>query len=353
MTPQRPFAVGARRIGAGAPVFVIAEAGVNHNGDLDLARRLVDVAAEAGADAVKFQTFRTEALVSGAAPKARYQMETTGAEESQQAMLAKLELSPAAHATLRDHARRRGIVFFSTPFDEGSADLLDDLGVELLKVPSGEVTNLPLLRHLAAKRRPILMSTGMCTLAEVETAVATLREAGDPPLALLHCVSAYPAPVEDTNLRAMDTLRARFGCPVGLSDHSLGVAIALAAAARGADVLEKHVTLDRNLPGPDHRASLTPGELTALVQGVRAIEAALGDGDKRPMPSELDTRAVARRSLVAARALLAGHRLSRDDIAIKRPGTGMAPAELSRVLGRRLARALAADELLDWSALEP
>jgi N,N'-diacetyllegionaminate synthase len=353
MASSRPFVVGSRRIGAGEPVFVIAEAGVNHNGDPDLARRLVDAAAEAGADAVKFQTFRTEALVSGAAPKARYQLETTGTDESQQAMLAKLELSPAAHATLRDRARERGLVFFSTPFDEASADLLDGLGVELLKVPSGEVTNLPLLRHLAAKRRPILMSTGMCTLAEVETAVGTLAAAGDPPLALLHCVSAYPAPAEDTNLRAMDTLRARFGCPVGLSDHSLGIAIALAAVARGADVLEKHVTLDKTLPGPDHRASLEPAELTALVRGVRAIEAALGDGDKRPMPSELDTRAVARRSVVAARALAAGHRLARADVAIKRPGTGIAPADLDRVLGRRLARALAADELLDWGSLEP
>jgi len=352
MSAPHPFTVGSRRIGAGEPVFVIAEAGVNHNGDLDLARRLIDVAADAGADAVKFQTFRTEALVSGAAPKARYQMETTGADESQQAMLARLELSPAAHAALRDHARARGIVFFSTPFDEDSADLLDRLGVPLLKVPSGEVTNLPLLRHLAAKRRPLLMSTGMCTLTEVETAVATVHEAGDPPLALLHCVSAYPAPVEDTNLRAMDALRARFGCPVGLSDHSLGIAVALAAVARGAAILEKHVTLDKNLPGPDHRASLEPAELTALVRGVRAIEAALGDGVKRPMPSEIDTRAVARRSLVAARALPAGHRLSRADVAIKRPGTGIPPAELERVLGRRLTRALAADELLDWTALE-
>jgi len=351
MSP-RPFAVGRRHIGTGEPVFVNAEAGVNHNGDLDLARRLIDVAADAGADAVKFQTFRTEALVSGAAPKARYQLETTGSEESQQAMLARLELSPAAHVTLRDRARERGIVFFSTPFDEASADLLDGLGVELLKVPSGEVTNLPLLRHVAAKRRPVLISTGMCTLAEVETAVATVQAAGDPPLALLHCVSAYPAPVEDTNLRAMDTLRARFGCPVGLSDHSLGIAIALAAVARGATILEKHVTLDKTLPGPDHRASLEPAELTALVRGVRAIEAALGDGDKRPMPSELDTRAVARRSLVAAHALPAGHRLTRGDVAIKRPGTGLGPAELERVLGRRLRRAVTADELLEWSALE-
>ncbi|HEU4369326.1 MAG TPA: N-acetylneuraminate synthase [Methylomirabilota bacterium] len=352
MTAIPPFVVRGRVLGEG-PAFVVAEAGVNHNGDLELARRLVDAAAEAGADAVKFQTFRTDALVSGAAPKARYQVETTGGDESQRAMLTRLELGPEAHAVLRDHAAARGIVFFSTPFDEASADLLDRLGVELLKVPSGEATNVPLLRHLAAKGRPIILSTGMCTLDEVATAVATLREAGDPPLAILHCVSAYPAPAEDTNLRAMDTLRARFGCPVGLSDHSLGLEIPLAAVARGAAVLEKHLTLDRALAGPDHRASLEPADFAALVRGVRAVEAALGDGDKRPMPSELDTRAVARRSLVAARALPPGHRLGREDVAVKRPGTGIPPGELERVLGRRLARAVGADELLDWSMLGP
>jgi N,N'-diacetyllegionaminate synthase len=348
----RPFVVRGRVVGEG-PAFVIAEAGVNHNGDLELAHRLVDAAADAGADAVKFQTFRTDALVSQAAPKARYQVETTGEGESQRAMLARLELSAEAHATLRDHAARRGLVFFSTPFDEASADLLDGLGVELLKVPSGEVTNVPLLRHVAAKGRPVLLSTGMCTLDEVGAAVAELRAAGDPPLAILHCVSAYPAPVEDTNLRALDTLRARFGVPVGLSDHSLGIEIALAAVARGAAVLEKHLTLDTALPGPDHRASLAPAEFAGLVRGVRAIEVALGDGAKRPMPSELDTRAVARRSLVAARSLPAGHRLGREDVAVKRPGTGISPAELPAVLGRRLARSVAADELLDWSMLTP
>jgi len=347
---MRGFAIGKHQIG-GPRAFLIAEAGVNHNGDLDLARRLVDAAADAGADAVKFQTFRTDALVSAAAPKARYQQETTGAGESQRAMLARLELGREAHVVLRDHARGRGLTFFSTPFDEASADLLDDLGVEVIKVPSGEVTNLPLLRHVAAKGRPLLLSTGMTTLDEVATALDTIAAAGDPPVAVLHCVSAYPAPVEETNLRAMDTLRERFGRPVGLSDHTLGIEIALAAVARGAAVLEKHLTLDPALPGPDHRASLTPAEFAALVRGARAIEAALGDGDKRPMPCELDTRAVARRSLVAARALPAGHRLARADVAVKRPGTGIPPSELERVVGRTLARAVAADELFDWSAL--
>jgi N-acetylneuraminate synthase len=331
--------------------LVIGEVALTHDGSLGLAHAFIDAIAAAGADAVKFQTFRTDALVSLAAPKARYQLETTGGAESQRAMLARLELSAEAHESLRAHATRQGLVFFSTPFDEASADLLDRLGVELLKVPSGEVTNLPLLRHLAGKRRPILLSTGMCTLDEVATAVETVRAAGDPPLAILHCVSAYPAPVEDTNLRAMDTLRARFDCPIGLSDHTLGIEIALAAVARGAAVLEKHLTLDRTLPGPDHRASLEPADFAALVRGVRAIERALGDGDKRPMPSELDTRAVARRSLVAARALPAGHRLTRTDVAIKRPGTGLPPADLDRVVGRALTRAVEADELLDWPLL--
>jgi N,N'-diacetyllegionaminate synthase len=351
VTAARRFVISGRCLGEG-PAFLIAEAGVNHNGDLDLARRLVDAAADAGADAVKFQTFRTDALVSESAPKARYQVEATGGGESQRAMLARLELDRDAHAMLRDRADARGLVFFSTPFDEASVDLLEALDVALLKVPSGEVTNLPLLRHLASKRRPILVSTGMCTLDDVATALDTLRAAGDPPVAVLHCVSAYPAPVAETNLRAMDTLRARFGVPVGLSDHTLGIEIALAAVARGAAVVEKHLTLDRTLPGPDHRASLEPADFAALVRGARAIESALGDGDKRPMPSELDTRSVARRSLVAARALAAGHRMTRADVAIKRPGTGIPPGELERLLGRRLARSVEADALLDWTLFE-
>jgi N-acetylneuraminate synthase/N,N'-diacetyllegionaminate synthase len=345
--------VGGRVVGDGAPAFLIAEAGVNHNGDLDLARRLVDVAAEAGADAVKFQTFRTSALVSREAPKAAYQQLTTRGDETQHDMLARLELGAAEHATLKAHARARGLIFFSTPFDEASADFLDALGVPLFKVPSGEVTNLPFLRHVAAKRKPVVLSTGMATLAEVDAAVGAIRAAGDPPLVLLHCVSAYPAPAEDTNLRAMDTLRARFGCPVGLSDHTIGLEVAIAAVARGAAVVEKHVTLDKRLPGPDHAASLEPPELAALVRAIRIVERALGDGDKRPMPSERDTRRVARKSLVAARALEPGDVLVRDAVAIKRPGTGISPADLEQVLGRVVARPVATDEVLEWSALEP
>ena len=343
--------VAGRVIGGGAPVFIVAEAGVNHNGDFELARRLVDAAADVAADAVKFQTFRTGTLVSRVAPKAAYQRETTGGGEGQDEMLRRLELGAEEHARLVEHCAKRGMLFFSAPFDEGSADLLETLGVALYKIPSGEITNLPLLRHVAAKRRPIILSTGMSTLEEVEQAVAAIRGAGAAGLALLHCLSAYPAPVAEVNLRAMDTLRERFGCPVGFSDHTLGIEISLAAAARGATIIEKHLTLDKNLPGPDHRASLDPGEFAELVRCVRSVEAALGDGRKRPMPSEIDTAAVARKSLVAARAIRAGEVLIREAVALKRPGTGISPAELERALGRRVRRNLAPDEVIGWETL--
>ena len=349
MSP-RAFTVAGRAIAAGAPVFIVAEAGVNHNGDPDLAGRLVDAAAECGADAVKFQTFTVDALLTREAPKAGYQVETTGAGESQREMLARLELGTDRLAELRDRAAKHGLIFFSAPFDEASADALERLDVALFKVPSGEITNLPLLRHVAAKGRPIILSTGMANLEEVEQAVAAICEAGDPPLALLHCLSAYPAPAGEVNLRAMDSLATRFGCPVGFSDHTLGLEIAVAAAARGAAIIEKHLTLDKTLPGPDHRASLDVAEFSAMVRAIRSVESALGDGVKRPMPSEADTRRVARKSLVAARALKAGERVAAGDLASKRPGTGISPAELPRVLGLRLARDVAADEVIPWEA---
>ncbi len=350
-TIRHGLAAGERRIGAGAPVFIVAEAGVNHNGDPALARRLVDVAAECGADAVKFQTFRVDALLSRGAPKAGYQVETTGGGESQRDMLARLELGLELLAELKERAAKHGLIFFSAPFDEESADVLEALGVTLFKVPSGEITNVPLLRHLAGKARPIILSTGMSSVEEVELAVATIRAAGDPPLAVLHCLSAYPAPAGEVNLRAMDDLAVRCGCPVGFSDHTPGIEIAIAAVARGACIIEKHLTLDKALAGPDHHASLDPPEFAAMVRAIRAVEMALGDGRKRAMPSELDTRRVARKSLVAARALRAGESLAAGDVVIKRPGTGISPADLDRALGRRLIRDVAADEVIGWDVL--
>ena len=344
------ISIAGRSVGAGAPVFFIAEAGVNHNGDPALAHRLIEVAASAGADAVKFQTFRTEALVSRHAPKAPYQVETTGGAESQLEMLRKLELSRETFASLAGACRKRGILFLSSPFDLASADDLESLGVAAFKTGSGELTNLPLLEHLAAKRKPIIVSTGMATLEEVATAVSAVG--GRAPLALLHCVSAYPAPPEETNLKAMDTLRARFGCPVGFSDHTPGLTVSVAAVALGATIIEKHFTLDRSLPGPDHRASLDPAELTALVAAVREVEASLGDGVKRPTAAELPTRAAARKSLVAARTLRRGETLIATSVAVKRPGTGIPPGELARALGKRLRRDVEEDEVIDWTMLE-
>ncbi len=333
---SRPLTLGAHTVGEGQPCLVIAEAGVNHNGEIGLAHRLVDVAADAGADAVKFQTFDPERLVSPLARKAEYQAANTGAAESQLEMLRRLVLPREALAPLAAHAAERGLLFLSTPFDEASADLLERLGVPAFKIPSGEVTNHPLVAHVAAKGKPVLMSTGMSTLAEVAEAVQVVREHGDPPLALFHCVTSYPAAPADCNLRAMGVMRATFGVPVGWSDHTEGMAVSLAAVAAGASLLEKHFTLDRGLPGPDHGASLEPAELAAMVKSVREVEAALGDGVKRPVASELANATVVRRSLHASRPLPAGHVLKPEDLIALRPGTGLPPALRQRLVGRKL-----------------
>lgn len=338
--------IADRTVGPGQPCFLIAEAGVNHNGDLELARRLVRVAAEAGADAVKFQTFRAEALVSQSAPKAAYQLVTTDRGESQLEMLRRLELSPAAHRELLDCCRQQGILFLSSPFDEQSADLLEELDVPAYKIPSGEITNLPYLRHVAGKGKPMIVSTGMASLGEVQIAVQAIEEAGNPGLVLLHCVSNYPADPADVNLRAMTTMAQAFPWPVGYSDHVPGNEVAFAAVALGASVVEKHLTLDRAMPGPDHRASMEPHELAALVRGIRAVEAALGDGVKRPAASEASTAAVARKSLMAARDIAAGTVLTAELIAVKRPGTGLPPSKLESLLGRTVRRDLHEDTML-------
>ncbi|MFC1856975.1 N-acetylneuraminate synthase [Thermodesulfobacteriota bacterium] len=343
---------GDRRIGPGQKCFIIAEAGVNHNGRLDLAIKLVDIACHAGADAVKFQTFRAERLAAPNAPKAEYQKKTTGAEESQFDMLKRLELPDAGYLELFAYCRQQGILFMSTPFDEESADMLAEIGMEIFKIPSGELTNLSFLDHVARIGRPIILSTGMATLSEVERAVDTVIEAGNRHLALLHCVSNYPADPANANLRAMNTMARAFGTPVGFSDHTSGIEVALAAIALGASIIEKHFTVDRNLPGPDHQASLEPLELTALVTGIRKIEAAMGNGEKVPAVSELGTAEVARRSLVAATDLAAGSIIQKNHIAIRRPGTGLPPVMLESLVGRRLRRPVSAGMLLTLEMFE-
>ena len=343
---QNPIEIAGRKIGPGWPCFVIAEAGVNHNGSLERAKQLIDAARDAGADAVKFQTFRAEKVVSPSAAKAAYQVETTGSAESQLEMVKKLELPPQAFRELSAYCGQRGILFLSTPFDNESADLLEELGIPAFKVASGEITNWPFLEHLARKGKPMIVSTGMSELEEVESAVEVIRRAGNRQLALLHCVSNYPAQPASVNLRAMQALRETFGVPVGFSDHTLGTAIPLAAVALGACILEKHMTLDCNLPGPDHRASLEPAGFAALVHGIRAVESALGDGRKRRMPEEEDTARVARRSLIAACALPAGTVLAEQHVAILRPGTGMPPAQRGQLIGRRALRDIAPGTVL-------
>lgn len=343
--------IAGRVVGAGQPCFMIAEAGVNHDGDLEVAKRLIDVAVQAGADAVKFQTFRSDRVASLAAPKAAYQRHTTDAVESQLAMLRRLELSPDAYGQLQAYCRQQPILFLSTPSDEESADLLDALGVPAFKIGSGEVTNWPFLAHIARKGRPIMLSTGMSSLVEVDDAVKTIIRAGCRQLALLHCVSNYPADPADVNLRAMRTLAEVFQVPVGYSDHTSGIDIAMGAVALGACIIEKHITLDRRRAGPDHLASLEPDELAALVRGVRRVEAALGHGRKEPAASELNTAAAARRSLVAARPIRAGSELTRDVITVKRPGTGLPPAMLARVVGRRAKQDIPEDTVLTMDML--
>jgi N,N'-diacetyllegionaminate synthase len=341
--------IAGRRIGAGEPCFVIAEAGVNHNGDPEMARALVDAAAAAGADAVKFQTFDPEALAAADAPRAAYQKAASGTGDAGQLeMLRALVLPHDLHRELQQRAARLGILFLSSPFDERSADFLASIGVPALKVPSGELTNAPFLAHLAAKRVPLLMSTGMATLDEVRAAVEGVRAAATPPpaVALFHCVSSYPARAQDANLRAMSTLREAFGVPVGWSDHTPGIDITVAAVALGAELIEKHLTLDPRLPGPDHKASLDPAALKEMVAAIRRVSAAVGDGVKRPVEAEREIARVARKSLHFAAALPAGTKLGRSHLVALRPGTGISPTRLADLEGRVLPHAVRAGEMV-------
>lgn len=331
--------------------FIIAEAGVNHNGSLDLALQLVETAKACGADAVKFQSFRADRIATRLAAKAHYQEIHTDRTESHLDMLRRLELDATAHRCLVGRCQQLKIEFLSSPFDTASVDLLDAVDISKFKVPSGEITNIPLLQYIARKGRPVILSTGMATLGEVEEAVYALQDGGIADITLLHCVTEYPAPYDEINLRAMRTLRIAFGLPVGYSDHTLGIEIATAAVAMGAEVIEKHFTLDRSLPGPDHKASLEPAELKQMVGAIRNVESALGNGIKVPAPCELPNLMVARKSVVASHVLPIGHQLRAEDLAIKRPGTGVSPKFLPVLIGRTLRINLEEDDVLSWNHL--
>ncbi len=327
-------------------IYIIAEAGVNHNGSFELACRLVDEAKKAGVDCIKFQTFKAEKLVSHSAQKAEYQKRETG-DSSQQDMLKQLELSFDEFLQLKDYCDKVGIAFLSTPFDFDSLAFLDTIDMPFWKIPSGEITNYPYLVALAKTGKPIVMSTGMCTMQEIGEAVNVLKENGAGGIKLLHCNTEYPTPFEDVNLTAMEDIRKTFGVEVGYSDHTKGIEIPIAAAALGATVIEKHFTLDKNMEGPDHKASLEPQELTAMVSAIRNIEKALGDGVKRPSPSEEKNKPIARKSIVAQQAIKKGEIFTADNLTVKRPGEGINPMQWEKVLGTKAIRDFAPDEMIE------
>lgn len=329
--------------------LIIAEAGVNHNGDINLAKQLIDAAAEAGADLVKFQTFNADRLVTRIAKKADYQNQTTDNKESQHEMLRRLELSPEMHHELIAHCATRKIGFFSTGFDIESVDLLVSLGQDHFKIPSGEITNLPYLRHIGRLGKAVIFSTGMTTMGEIKAAIDVLEQTGTPlsSITVLHCTTEYPTPMAEVNLRVMQSIHTAFGVAVGYSDHTAGIEVAIAAVALGAIVIEKHFTLDRTLPGPDHKASLEPEELKAMVVAIRNIEIALGDGIKRLSPSESRNKLIARKSLVASKAIKAGEIFNGQNITTKRPGTGISPMLWDEIIGRPAHRDFAEDELIE------
>jgi len=332
--------------------FIIAEAGVNHGGSIDTAITLVERAKECGADAVKFQSFRAEKLVSKRAEKAEYQKHTTKTSESQYRMLKNLELSGEDHGVLVRFCRQKDIVFLSSPFDEESADLLHDLDMPIFKIPSGEITNLPFLRHIAGKNRPIILSTGMSTLGEIEEALGVIRETGNQDVSLLHCVSEYPAPYREMNLRALNTLIVCFQLPVGFSDHTEGIEISIAAVALGATILEKHFTLSREMEGPDHKASLEPDEFRKMVEAIRNVELSMGDGIKRPAACEMGNIRIARKSVVAKSPIRPGEKFSERNITLKRPGYGIQPKDVSKILGMEAKVPFDIDDVITWDKVK-
>lgn len=328
-------------------VFIIAEAGVNHNGDIEIARKLVDEAVIAGADAVKFQTFKAENLVCKNAKKADYQMETTDNTESQYDMLKKLELTPEMHSELIDYCKEKGILFLSTPFDINSLHYLVECGIEIIKIPSGEITNYPYLREVGRTGKSVILSSGMSRLDEVEEAINVLREYGSGKITVLHCNTEYPTPYEDVNLKAMQTIKDKLGVDVGYSDHTPGIEVAVAATALGASVIEKHFTLDKNMEGPDHKASLEPQELCEMVQQIRNITASLGNGEKVPSVSEQKNVDIVRKSIVAKTDIKQGDIFTEDNLTTKRPGNGISPMRWNEIIGQKAVRDFEADELIE------
>ncbi len=329
--------------------FIIAEAGVNYNGSIDIAKKLISIAKEIGADAVKFQTFKAERLVCKSARKAEYQKNTTDADESQFDMIKRLELNEDAHRELICYCKNKNIIFLSTPFDLESIDLLNNLGLEIFKIPSGEITNLPYIRKIGRLKKKVILSTGMADLEEIGNAINVLTEYGTrkEDITVLHCNTEYPTPFEDVNLLAMLSIRDAFKVAVGYSDHTVGIEISIAAVALGATVIEKHFTLDKNMEGPDHKASLEPHELKAMVRAIRNIEKAMGDGIKKPSTSEIKNKLIVRKSIVAAKEIKKGEVLSEETLAVKRPGNGMSPLEWDRVIGKRAKRNFTEDEMIE------
>ena len=329
-------------------IYVIAEAGINHNGDFNTACRLIDAAKESGANGVKFQTFKAGNIASACAEKADYQKVLTRSDSSQLEMLQRLELSFSQFQNLKEYCDELNIDFLSTPFDLESIAFLKTLRMPFWKIPSGEITNLPYLLEIARTGGDVVMSTGMCEMEEIQAAIDVLKKHGAGEITLLHCNTEYPTPYEDVNLRAMESMRRTFGCPVGYSDHTPGIEVPIAAAALGAVVIEKHFTLDRNMEGPDHKASLEPDELAAMVRSIRTIERAMGDGVKKVSPSERKNIAIARKSIVARRPIKKGETLTEENLAVKRPGTGISPMHWFEVLGTRAVRDFGEDELIEW-----
>jgi N,N'-diacetyllegionaminate synthase len=339
-------------IGENHPCFIIAEAGVNHNGSFEMAKKLIDAAKEANADAVKFQTFKTEEVVTPKAPKANYQMETTNTKESQYEMLKKLELSYDNFRKLRDYCNEKGIIFLSTPHScKGDVDLVAEL-CSAIKVGSGDLTNIPILKHIAQKKTPVILSTGMAVIDEINEAVETIKKEGNNEIVLLHCTTNYPCSLENVNLKAINTLKKEFGLLVGYSDHTEGIIVSAMAVVLGACVIEKHFTLDKSLQGPDHKASLEPKELKELVKLIRETEKILGNGLKVPMESEKENTPIARKSIVAARDIKEGEMIKEDMLAIKRPGTGILPKHINEVVGRMAIKEIKKDSLLALSDLK-